>query len=358
MILSLVNPSGAQHGTLSGYIRDSTGTAIPMVTINIPRLNTGVTSDSLGFYRISLPPDSSWIIHFSHVNFREIQEDIRLSASEQKRMDIVMKQKTRLLEQVEITSGREEVIRQQASVSFLEPKNVEVLPAPFSDIGKLLATLPGVVSNNELSSTYSVRGGSYEENLIYVNEIPIYRPFLIRAGEQEGMSFVNTDLASSVEFSSGGWEPKFGDKLSSSLNVTYKRPQSWKGSAMLSLLGGSMHIEGVNKKKNLSLLAGFRQKRTEYILNTLETEGEYFPRFTDFQGYLNAGLGKPDEDGNYRTDLGILFSFANNRYQVIPESRETTFGTFDQPLNLFVAFIGQEILNYHTFQGGIKLTHR
>ena len=263
-----------------------------------------------------------------------------------------------MLDRVEISSEREEVLRQQAGVTFLEPKNVREMPAPYGDVGKLLATLPGVVSNNELSGTYSVRGGNFEENLVYVNEIPIYRPFLIRAGEQEGLNFVNTDLTSFVEFSTGGWEPKFGDKLSSSLNVTYKKPKVWKGSAMVSLLGSSLHLEGTNKKKNVSFLAGFRQKRTEYILNTLETKGEYFPRFTDFQGYLHTGLGRAGPEGKYKTELGILLGFANNRYRVVPESRETTFGTFSSPLNLFVGFIGQEILSYNTFQAGAKLTRQ
>jgi hypothetical protein len=329
-----------------------------MVSVKVLELNIGITSDSLGHYRIMLPADTVFNIQFTHINFQERTETIRLFNEEHRRLDIQLAPKIRVLEKVEITSGREEALRQKAGVSFLEPRNVAVLPAPFSDIGQLLATLPGVISNNELSSTYSVRGGNFEENLIYVNEIPIYRPFLIRAGEQEGLSFVNSDLASFVEFSSGGWEPKYGDKLSSSLNVTYKKPKSWKGSAMLSLLGGSMHLEGSNKKKNVSFLAGVRQKRTEYILNTLETSGEYFPRFTDFQGYLHAGFGEKEDDQNYQTDLGILFGYTQNRYRVVPESRETTFGTFSRPLNLFIAFIGQELLNYNTFQAGIKLTHR
>lgn len=358
LFFSVSNLSYAQTGSLHGYITDSVGNPVPIATVKVKDLNIGITSDSLGFYRMSLPADTVYHIQFSHLNFEEKFEVVKLFNQEQRRLDIQLTEKIRMLEKVEITTGREELLRQKASVTYLEPKNVTVLPVPFSDMGQLLATLPGVVSNNELSGTYSVRGGNFEENLIYVNEIPVYRPFLIRAGEQEGLSFVNSDLASFVEFSSGGWEPKYGDKLSSSLNVTYKQPRTWKGSAMLSLLGGSMHLEGSNKRKNVSFLAGFRQKRTEYILNTLETKGEYFPRFTDFQGYLNAGIGKKNKDGNYPTDLGILFSYAHNRYRVVPENRETTFGTFSRPLNLFVAFIGQEILNYNTLQVGVKLTHR
>jgi len=348
----------SQSWTLWGYISDSTGNPIPMTSVRILELNRGIVTDSLGYYSISLPPDSVYTIQFSHINYEEKRELIRLSYGERRNLNIVIRAKIRMLDRVEISSEREEVLRQQAGVTFLEPKNVREMPAPYGDVGKLLATLPGVVSNNELSGTYSVRGGNFEENLVYVNEIPIYRPFLIRAGEQEGLNFVNTDLTSFVEFSTGGWEPKFGDKLSSSLNVTYKKPKVWKGSAMVSLLGSSLHLEGTNKKKNVSFLAGFRQKRTEYILNTLETKGEYFPRFTDFQGYLHTGLGRAGPEGKYKTELGILLGFANNRYRVVPESRETTFGTFSSPLNLFVGFIGQEILSYNTFQAGAKLTRQ
>jgi len=350
--------SHAQEGILQGYVMDSLNMPIGLATINVSDINRGVTSDSLGFYKILLPANVEMIINFSHINFQKKSITVELSDQEIRQLNIQLEADVRILDSVEIISDREEELRKRASTTLLEPKIVEVLPAPFGDIGKLLATLPGVISNNELSSTYSVRGGNFEENLIYVNDIPVYRPFLIRAGEQEGLSFVNTDLADQVTFSSGGWEPVYGDKLSSSLNVTYKQPKSWRGSAMISLLGGSLHFEGVNKSKKISFIAGVRQKRTEYLLNTLETKGEYFPRFTDFQGYLHANLGKPDPSGKYKTDLGILMGYANNRYRIVPNSRETTFGTFNQPLKLYIAFIGQEILNYHTYQAGIRLSHR
>ena len=233
----------------------------------------------------------------------------------------------------------------------LDPKTAQSIPSPFNDFNRVLATLPGVVSNNELSSTYSVRGGNYDENLVYVNNIPIYRPFLIRAGQQEGLSFINPDLVSDVSFSSGGWQAKYGDKLSSSLNVKYKKPERRRASVRVGLLGGAAHVEGT--AKNLTFIAGVRHKSAQYLLSTLEVDGQYLPRFTDAQSYVTVDL---DGDANRnKTELGILLAYANNRYLVRPEGRITNFGTLQQAFRLFVGYAGQEELTYQTGQVGLTL---
>ncbi len=221
----------------------------------------------------------------------------------------------------------------------------------------------GIVSNSELSSAYSVRGGNYEENLIYVNGIEIYRPFLVRSGQQEGLSFVNLDLVKKVEFSAGGWQAKWGDKLSSVLNVDYKNPTSFAGSASIGLLGGNAHLEGTNKSKRFSYLAGIRHKDLRYLLGTLETKGEYQPRFTDFQSLLGYKLGKLDKDGNFKnrdtnTTLSLLTAYSQNRYRVFPSSRQTTFGTFDEQVRFFVEYTGEELMNYTTYQTALRLTQK
>ncbi len=160
-----------------------------------------------------------------------------------------------------------------ASISRIEPKSIKTLPSAFGDFNKVLTTLPGVVSNNELSSTYSVRGGNFDENLVYVNGIEVYRPFLVRSGQQEGLSFVNPDLVQSIEFSSGGWEAKYGDKLSSVLNVQYKNPAKNRASLTAGLLGGAAHVELGKTDSRVSFVGGVRQKRSQYLLNTLEVKG-------------------------------------------------------------------------------------
>ncbi len=347
-----------ENGILSGYVKDQEGNPVHLATISIPEIKTGTTSDTSGFYNLSIPSERTLSLQINHINFNPLFLTINVKPGETRNFDFVLEENVQMLDSIEIASGRDQDFRKQVSVTVLHPKDINVMPAPFGEIGNLIATLPGVVSNNELSGTYSVRGGNFEENLIYVNDIPVYRPFLITAGEQEGLGFVNPDLTENIVFSSGGWGPEYGDKLSSNLNVTYREPDHWGGSVMAGLLGGSLHIEGLSKDKKVSFIGGLRHKRTEYLLNTFETQGEYLPRFTDFQGYLSVKPGKADASGQHKTDLGILFAYGHNRYKVVPESRETSFGTFNIPLDLFVAFIGQETLNYNTLQTGVKLTHR
>jgi hypothetical protein len=249
--------------------------------------------------------------------------------------------------------------RRQVSSIRLDPKIPKFLPSPFGDFNKILATLPGVQSDSELSSQYTVRGGNFDENLVYVNDIEIYKPFLVRAGQQEGLSFVNPDMVSQVDFSAGGWQSRYGDKLSSVLAVKYKEPKKFKGSATLSLLTASLHIENSTKNRRFSYIIGARQKSAQYLLNTLPVKGQYKPKFYDIQSYLSFDLTKRKDSTDFerRTTLGILSSYSRNRYFVRPASQETTFGTLDQLLKLSVQYEGQEVLEYTTYQTGVKLSH-
>ena len=348
----------AQRGVLFGNVTDSLDNPVQIATISIPEFNTGATTDSLGYYEMTLPSQVDFTVIVQHLNFEKQSLRLKLEPGEKRAQNIILRTRIRVLDSVSVISTAESDVRDQVSVYSLEPKSIENLPSPFNDFSKVLVTLPGVVSNNELSSTYSVRGGNFDENLVYVNDIPVYRPFLVRSGEQEGLSFINPDLTREVLFSSGGWQAEYGDALSSNLNVYYKTPEESGGSISLGLLGGSFHIEGKDRQNKISYVLGIRHKRSEYLLNTFEKQGEYFPRYTDIQSYFRFKLGEREIGGLPRTELGLLLAFSKNRYNVIPESRETTFGTFNQPLNLFVAFIGQELLNYNTYQGALKLTHR
>ena len=220
----------AQQGILFGTIKDSLNNPVHTASISVPEFNTGTTTDSLGYYELSLPSRVDFTFIVQHLNYEIHKRILQLEAGERKKIDVILSQRLRVLDSVSITSGPGDLVRDQVSVYTLEPRNIEYLPTPFNDFNQMLVTLPGVVSNNELSSTYSVRGGNFDENLVYVNDIPVYRPFLTRSGEQEGLSFVNPDLTREVNFSSGGWQPEYGDALSSRLNVTYKRPEAFNGS--------------------------------------------------------------------------------------------------------------------------------
>lgn len=345
----------AQQALIQGAVTDSTSEAIPDVSVLVNGTTKGTSTNQQGEYRLQLTPGDYTLI-LRHVEYETINEKIHIAAGDTLTKNFVLQPTVKVLDQVEISGQNDLPERREAGLIKLDPQTAQAIPSPFNDFTRILATLPGVTSNNELSSSYSVRGGNYDENLVYVNDIPVYRPFLVRSGQQEGLSFVNPDLAASVLFSAGGWQAKYGDKLSSSLNVTYKEPQQIKASLTASLLGGAAHLEGATANQKITYLFGARLKSAQYLFNKLEVNGNYLPRFTDVQSYINVDLdGNPDQN---TTSLGLLTAFASNRYLVEPESRETTFGTIQKAFRLNVYYEGQEILKYRTFQQGMKLTHR
>ena len=348
-------PLWGQISNINGTVVDQNGNPLSGVNISLVESGSGTATNQAGRFTLSLPvPVNTLTMRFSFVGYEPVETIVNTPAEAQ-RLRILMNLKTELLEEVEIEAGRDAESRGKVSVTKIDPRAARLLPSAFGDFNKVLATLPGVASNNELSSTYSVRGGNFDENLVYVNGMPVYRPFLIRSGQQEGLSFVNPDLVADIQFSSGGWEAKYGDKLSSSLAINYKKPDQFAGSATISLLGGALHLEAASKSNRVNYLLGVRHKSSQYLLNTLETEGEYLPKFTDVQAYINYDLNKKERQP--KTNLELLFSYARNRYLVRPENRITRFGTLSRVFRLFVAFDGQEKLEYDTFQGGIKLNH-
>lgn len=329
-----------------------TGNPLPEANIFLAGTSLGTNTDSLGRYQLSVPANRQITIIFRFVGYDSIFFDLQLNENETRTLNTSLREAVQVLKTVNIVS---ESTRRESSVVTISPRSAGVLPSPFGDFTKILTMLPGVVSNSELSTGYSVRGGNFDENLVYVNGIRIYRPFLARAGRQEGLSFVNTDLVKEARFYAGGWQSNFGNKLSSVLDVTYKIPDKIKGSVTLGLLGGSAYLEGATSERRLQYLIGARHKRAQYLLNTLDVNGEFIPTFTDIQTYVNLTAGKQHPE---QTQIGLLFSYAQNRYQVIPKTRETEFGTFSSALRFLVAFEGQESLNYDTWQSGISLLHR
>jgi len=227
--------------------------------------------------------------------------------------------------------------------------------------GNLESVLPSIAlgassgSGGELTSQYNVRGGNYDENLVYVNDFEIYRPQLVRAGQQEGLSFPNIDLMNSLTFSSGGFEAKYGDKLSSVLDIKYKLPQEFAASVSASALGGSAHIEGstlvgADKYKRFRYLLGARYKTTKYLLGSLDVKGEYTPNFADFQGYFTYDLTRD-------LQIGLIGNYNRSEYQFVPVSRSTAFGLVDFALELFSTFEGQEVSDFTTNMSGLSLTY-
>ena len=236
-------------------------------------------------------------------------------------------------------------------ITTIEPEVIRRIPGANAGIENILKTLPGVYSNNELSTQYAVRGGNYDENLVYVNEVEVYRPFLVRSGQQEGLSFTNTDLVQNVDFSAGGFQSKYGDKLSSVLDITYRRPTKFGVAAEASLLGGSLAVDAVSKNQKWSAITGVRYRNNSLLVNSQQTETNFRPTFADVQTNViyNAST---------KWQWSFLGNISQNKYNYQPISRQTNFGTIDEPIALQVYYEGQEKDKYDTYFGAFKTTFK
>ena len=330
--------------TIEGKITDFNLNPLAAVNISIIDQNGGLISDNDGLYKVNIKANRSYVIAFSFIGYET--EKIRvpmLKKGQKYTLNISLKESNTLLDDIIVKDQKS----RKNNLSRIKTKHVEVIPGSGGGIESVLKTLPGVSSANELSSQYSVRGGNFDENLVYVNGIEVYRPFLIHSGQQEGLSFVNTDLVGSILFSAGGFSAKYGDKMSSVLDIKYKQPKKTASSLSLSLLGGSAHLEGISKNRRFSYLLGIRHKSNQYLLSSLDTEAEYVPRFSDLQTYLNYKI-------NTNWDISLLTNISKNQYQMIPQDRNTDFGTFNEALRLTVFFEGQELDKYETYFGALS----
>ena len=334
--------------TISGLITDEENNILSAVNISILGKSIGVISENDGLYSLTIPANRSVVIGYSFIGYHI--EKIRipmLKKGQTYTLNIQLQSSSTLLDDVIVTDQKS----RKKSFSRIKPKHVSVLPGNSGGIEAILKTLPGVSSANELSSQYSVRGGNFDENLVYVNGIEVYRPFLVRSGQQEGLSFVNTDMVGSIQFSAGGFEAKYGDKMSSVLDITYKRPRETAASLQLSMLGGSGHIEGTNKNGRLSYLIGARHKTSKYLFNAMDTKADYTPKFSDLQAFINYEL-------NTDWQISFLGNISKNEYTMIPENRDTDFGTINEALKLRIYFEGQEVDKYETYFGALSTTYQ
>ena len=334
--------------TISGLITDEENNILSAVNISVLGKSIGVISEDDGLYSLTIPANRSVVIGYSFIGYHI--EKIRipmLKKGQTYTLNIQLQSSSTLLDDVIVIDQKS----RKKSFSRIKPKHVSVLPGNSGGIEAILKTLPGVSSANELSSQYSVRGGNFDENLVYVNGIEVYRPFLVRSGQQEGLSFVNTDMVGSIQFSAGGFEAKYGDKMSSVLYITYKRPRETAASLQLSMLGGSGHIEGTNKNGRLSYLIGARHKTSKYLFNTMDTKADYTPKFSDLQAFINYEL-------NTDWQISFLGNISKNEYTMIPENRDTDFGTINEALKLRIYFEGQEVDKYETYFGALSSTYQ
>jgi hypothetical protein len=338
--------SAQNTAVVFGKITDTDGAPVENVTISIlGSPQAPVYSNEKGLFEYTVPSNTEITIVFSSINYNQFQEKLNLSNGQRKELNHAMIFKNNI-GVVEITGdGRYQ------EITRIDPVNITHIPTASQDFNAILFTLPGVSSRNELSSSYSVRGGNFDENLVYVNGIEVYRPFLTRSGQQEGLSFINPDMVSSVVFSAGGFEAKYGDKMSSVLDVQYRQPRKFAGTASGSLLGSNLHLEGSSSNYRFTWTVGARYKTNKYLLSKTDTKAEYKPLFSDVQAYTTYDL-------NPNWQLDFLGNYASNRYQVVPQSRETDFGTFNQALRFRVYFDGQELDRFTTMLGALSANYR
>lgn len=334
--------ANAQHSAIfKGHIQSVYGQPAESVVVINTYDHTNAISDERGNFKLKVQADKEIEILFQHVSYRDTLISIRIPKGRDTLFTIVLTPSGTDLIGVNIQETYSD------SYTRIDPKLSFTMPSPTGGVESLIKSMPGTSSTNELSSQYSVRGGNYDENLIFVNDIQIYRPFLVRSAQQEGLSFVNLDLTESVKFSAGGFEAKYGDKMSSVLDVAYKQPKKFGAGFTASFLGASAHAEG-NVKDKFTFLIGVRYKTNSYLLKSMETKGTYKPNFFDTQMLLSWKLAP-------KWKLDLLGNFSRNRYKFIPEDRETNFGTLSNSRRLTIYFDGQEVDQYESYLGGLTL---
>jgi len=333
----------SNNATLLGKVTDGTGKPLELANISLKNTSIGTVTNRDGAYLLRIPAKKTVIIVYSMVGYQSVEKAINASEEQKLQINISLKQIDQEIEEVQVTQNR----RTKTNMDRIDAKYMtNMTDAGTGGVEALIKTLPGVSTNNELSSQYSVRGGNFDENLVYVNDIEIYRPLLTRSGQQEGMSSINSDMVSSIEFSAGGFDAKYGDKMASVLDIKYRKPTEFAGSATASFLGGSLHVEDLSKNGKFSHITGVRFKTNRYLLGSLDDKGDYNPSFIDFQTYLTYKF-------NRSFDVSFLGNLAKNQYNFIPQTRETSFGTINQLYNATVYFEGQEADKFTTTTGAL-----
>mgnify|MGYP003291706934 CR=1 FL=1 len=336
-------PSGG--AVLKGRITDETGSPVEIANIWVARQMRGTTSNLKGEYTLHVASADTVEITFSMIGY-QTRRRILYRPTGVITLDVMLPHANTSLQGVTIRETR----RQTGTMQHLSQDKVRLMPdASGGSVESFIATQAGVSNTNELSSTYNVRGGNYDENSVYVNGIEVSRPLLIRAGQQEGLSFINPDMVENIGFSSGGFEARYGDKMSSVLDITYRRPTHLEGSVSAGLLGANAYI-GTGKEDKWSMTHSLRYKTSRYLLGTLDTNGEYDPSFIDYQTFLTYHLTQ-------QLEVGFIGNISRNDYRFRPTDRNTSFGTLEDVKEFKVYFGGQEVDQFLTAFGAMTLTY-
>jgi hypothetical protein len=331
----------AQEAIIKGVVKSNDNK--PIENVSVIYEDSGTSTNDKGEYELKVPADSEISIVFSHLSFQTFTKSFNIPANRTLRFFPKLAFKTEQFNEIVVKSN----INEAEGTISIDPSQVANIPGANQGIENILMTLPSVNNSNELSTQYNVRGGNFDENLVYINGIEIYRPFLVRSGQQEGLSFVNGSLVQNIKFSAGGFQAKYGDKLSSVLDITYRTPEEFSAQANASMLGGGVSVEGKLLDNKVSALLGFRYRNNSLFINSKDIETNANPNFTDIQTFLSYTF-------NPKFKLDFLGNFSLNNYNFTPKTRRTKFGTLADPLELIVFYDGKEKDQFKTVFGALK----
>ncbi|GAA4466749.1 carboxypeptidase-like regulatory domain-containing protein [Nemorincola caseinilytica] len=345
LLLTTAVCAHAQKAIVSGVVRNEMDKGLGQALVADEVTGLGATTNTQGYYYMEVPANKKVTIIYIAQGYIVKRREVLLSPGASRIIDVQM-------ERLQAVQGPDIVIKDQrkredAGSVILDVSRAVYMPSVVDGVTAMIKQMVG--TNNELTSQYNVRGGNFDENLVYVNDFEIYRPFLVRTGQQEGLSFVNSDLVANVNFSVGGFQSKYGDKMSSVLDVSYKKPKEFAGSVTTGLLGASMHLEGASKNQRLTYLVGARQKSNQYVLQAQPTKGIYNPSFTDIQALLNYRVGNWELEG--------IANYARNRFTFFPETSSSSFGVLNQAYVLNVFYEGGEFDQFDSRFGGLSATY-
>jgi hypothetical protein len=332
---------------ISGKVVDENENPLNKVSIFILGRQTGIITSDSGAFRIKVPADRAFALQFSFTGYKTEQRNFLLNESEEEYIVIRLEPGSQELKTVVVTDQRQ---RRETGLVVINPKNAINIPSPTGGIESMIKVFVG--SNNELTSQYSVRGGNYDENLIYVNDFEVFRPYLVRSGQQEGLSFINPELARNVNFYNGGFQARYGDKMSSVLDIQYKRPRKFGGSAYIGLLEQGLHVEGASRNNKFSYLIGVRNRSNRNLLSSQETQGNYVPSSADLQALFTYQLSS-------RSSIELLGNISQTKFTLMPSFSQLTSSVFSPlfsaNLGLDIFFEGREQDQYRTNMVGLSL---
>lgn len=340
----------AQKGlaTISGKVLDENEKVLTNVSVTILGQQKGTITNDSGYFKLKVPADKAFALIFSFTGYKTAQQNFLMNEGEEEKITIRLTEGAGTLQEVIVSDQRD---RTEAGLIKPNPKNILNLPSPVTGVESLIKIFVG--SNNELTSQYNVRGGNYDENLIYVNDFEIFRPYLVRSGQQEGLSFINAEMVRNINFYNGGFQARYGDKMSSVLDIQYNKPRSFGGSAYISILEQGFHVEGITAKNKLSYLIGARNRSNKNLLSRQETQGNYIPSSSDLQGLINYHISN-------KWQAELLGNISQTKFTLQPQFSQLTSSVFSPyftaNLGVDIFFEGQEKDAYSTKMLGVSTT--